>query len=477
MSAFKRASSVRLTLADGIPPVKRQVTETGASIPTDDEHKPVTFQVKPFGCLPVQVFDQIKEYETLLLAVNGSMMYSTENDITMMVASFLRSVLDSLGLLEEVNVYSEIGVFRTRPDVWVVVIRGYPAGVIGVKKPDAKNQSPALDHPNVLGELHDFMCRLKNFYGITPVFGLLTNFISWRVAWFSEDDADEIAEREEDYSGPDVFDNPPEVETSEPKTPVHAIVKEDEEEEEKERGSVYQQGHLTVSKIYTRSDPNNELSRAVTSALLKMLRSSHAQVDLSDLSNRRLIKFEKGDKGSSYWTPLNLDNGIQWNKMAGATKYLFALQDLGHGAHGRVWLACTSGGAICVLKFSLGTKPEEALDKEKGVWDTVYGGIDGISVHREKWGGHHALRMPHFSGVTQKDRGRVLPLVEYTLKNHFNVKRIKHDDVEWRNVGVYQAMDGTEHAVVFDMGSTSAVKPDDNGWESKAIEHLRGEIS
>lgn len=376
MSAFKRTSSVRLTLADGIPPLKRQVTETGASIPTEDEHKPVTFDVKPFGCLSVRIFDMIKNYETLLLAVNGRMMYYTENDIAIMVASYLRSILDSLGLLEKVEVYTEIGVFRIRPNVWLVVVRGYPAGVIEVKKPDAKGQSPALDHPNVLGELNDFMCRLKNFYGLSPVFGLLTNFVSWRVAWFSEDNnADEIAAQEEEYAGPDdVFDAPPrQPDTRETGAPSHTLVEEDEQqEEEKEGASVYQQDHLSVSKIYRRSDPNNELSRAVTSAILKMLRSSHVPVDLSDLSNRRLIKFEKGDNGSSYWAKLKLKDGVQWNKMAGATKDLFAFQDLGHGAHGRVWLTCTSGGAVCVLKFSLGRKPEETLDKEKKAWDIAY---------------------------------------------------------------------------------------------------------
>ena len=481
MSAFKRTSSVRLTLADGIPPLKRQVTETGASIPTDDEHKAVTFDVKPFGCLSAQVFDKIKNYETLLMAVNGRMMYSTENDITKMVVSYLRSILDSLGLIEKVEVYTEIGVFRIRPDVWIVVLRGYPVGVIEVKKPDAEGQSPALDHPNVLGELNDLMCRLKSFHGVTPVFGLLTNFVSWRVAWFSEDNADEIAAQEEDYSGPEVFDAPPEPNTHETSASQssHELVEEDEQQEgENEEFDIYQQGHLSVSKIYRRSDPNNELSRAVTSAILKMLRSSHASVkNLSDLSNRRLIKFGKGDNGSSYWAKLNLKDGVQWNKMAGAAKYLYALQDLGHGAHGRVWLTCTNGGAVCVLKFSLGRNPKENLDKEKKIWDIVYGGVDNIVVYREKWGGHHALRMPHFTPVSREDRAKVLPLVEDTLKNHFNAKGIKHDDVAWRNVGVYQAMDGMQHAVVFDMGSTSAVTVDDSGWQDRAIDYLRCGIS
>lgn len=57
------------------------------------------FDAKPFGCLSVQVFDMIKNYETLLMAVKGRMMVLQKNDITIMVASYVCSVLDSLGLL------------------------------------------------------------------------------------------------------------------------------------------------------------------------------------------------------------------------------------------------------------------------------------------------------------------------------------------------------------------------------------------
>lgn len=45
MSKYKRSAVYQPTLEEGLPPVKRQVTETGASIPTDAEHKRVTFDV------------------------------------------------------------------------------------------------------------------------------------------------------------------------------------------------------------------------------------------------------------------------------------------------------------------------------------------------------------------------------------------------------------------------------------------------
>ena len=472
MSKYKRPALYYPTLEEGLPPVKRQVTETGASIPTDAEHMRVTFDVKPFGLLSDSVFDDIKMHEIPLEAKKDKpMLYATENDIAGLVVVFLRSVLASFGLDEYASVFTEVGIFHIRPDIWVVTVQGVPVGVVEVKKPDASAQPPALNHANVLGELNDFMVRLKNFYGIAPVFGLLTNFVSWRVAWLPEDDCDDIAAQEESYNGPHEFTSSNQTKTH--STPAIHQIKDDQEgedddDDDEDTNPVL--GHLHVSKIYHRSDENNELVRAVASCLLKMLRAQHSPINLNDLSDRRLIKFQKGENGTVCWTPLALENGILWDITARTTKYLYALEDLGHGAHGRVWLACTQGGSVCVLKFSLGESPNRALDAGKDAWDKVYGAV-GIKVHREKWNGHEALRMPHFAPVDPMNRGSALPLVRDTLEKHFHANGVKHNDVAWRNIGMFKAMDGTEHAVVFDMGSTSSIK-DDNGWVDQAVQHL-----
>jgi hypothetical protein len=123
-----------------------------------------------------------------------------------------------------------------------------------------------------------------------------------------------------------------------------------------------------------------------------------------------------------------------------------------------------------VLKFSLGESPDRTLDAEKNAWDKVYGAV-GIKVYREKWNGHAALRMPHFAPVHPKNRGNALPLVRDTLEKHFHANGVKHNDVAWRNIGMFKGTDGTEHAVVFDMSSTSSTK-DDNGWVDQAMQHL-----
>jgi len=201
MSAW--SSHKRRKLEDGVPPLERRVTESGASIPKD--HKAVTFEEKPFGLLAPEVFDKIKGYELSLHVKNGVLRYASENDVATHVTNLLNDILAAFGLENLIEVYTEVGIFNVRPHVWGLMAQGYPIGVVEVKKPDKKGQHPALNHPNLLGELNNFMLRLKTFYGITPVFGLLTNMISWRVAWFPEENADEVSSETESFNGPDAF--------------------------------------------------------------------------------------------------------------------------------------------------------------------------------------------------------------------------------------------------------------------------------
>ena len=147
----RKYTSTRPTLGEGIPELKRLVSETGPSIPTDAEHKKVTsVQEKPFGLLGPQTFSEIEHLKTDLKVINGCLNYVTENDIAATVRSLLGSIIDALGLNDDVEVYTKAGVFKLRPDLWVVTLHAMPIGVIEVKKPDLpSSRSTALDHPNV----------------------------------------------------------------------------------------------------------------------------------------------------------------------------------------------------------------------------------------------------------------------------------------------------------------------------------------
>ena len=249
MSAW--SSNKRRKLQDGVPPLERRVTESGASIPKEADHKAVTFEEKSFGLLEPEVFDKIKDYELSLHVINGVLRYASENDVAIHVTILLNDILTAFGLEKLVQVYTEVGIFNVRPDtVWVLMAQGYPIGVVEVKKPDKKSQRPALNHPNVLGKLNNFMLRLKTFYGIIPVFGLVTNMILWRVAWFPEENADEVASETKYYNGPENFQF-----SRSPKclfrVPPHRIDNDDANEAEEEPSGEIIQGDETKEPANT----------------------------------------------------------------------------------------------------------------------------------------------------------------------------------------------------------------------------------
>ena len=82
------------------------------------------------------------------------------------------------------------------------------------------------------------------------------------------------------------------------------------------------------------------------------------------------------------------EHDAKWNEIARPQKFLCAIEDLGRGAHGCVWLTCFSSGAVCVLKFALDDKPD-GLDKEYAFWQQIY---PSFPVFRETWCDHPALR-------------------------------------------------------------------------------------
>ena len=471
----RKYASTRPTLGQGIPELKRLILETGPSIPRDEEHAKVDFVVKEFGLLGPETFREIENFPTDLQVINGQITYVTENDIALAVRSYVSSIVDALGLSGEISVYTEIGVFKLRPDLWVITLLAMPIGVIEVKKPDILPSESALNHPNVLGELYDFMKHLPNFYGVSPAFGIVTNLNSWRIAWFPDDEADAVAaqieEVEEDGEeliptvGSDSLDS----------IASHQIDDDRAEEDDNVECAADEDlsdRRLHVSRIYHKTEEKNVSVKAIGSAILKMSKAKRRPYSdpFEDLDKRSLLKFEKGDNASAFWTRLTLKDGPQWNKVANPSRWLFAIQDLGYGAHGRVWLTCSSSGAVCVLKFSLdGRAP--SLDKEYVVWEKAYS--PQFKVYREYWCGEPALRMPHFAKVAGANQKDFVPLVEATLMASFHSRGLVHQDVSWRNVGQYTEKTGTTKAVVFDMGNIRDLRNgESNEWVVEACRRL-----
>lgn len=463
-----------LTLADGIPTLRRTLSETGPSIPSDEEHKHASFAEAPFGLIPEDAWNHMLHVPSRLFTnPSGELIYSSENDVAAFVKSYVSAVVEAIGLGDMVELHSEIGTFNVRPDLWVVSVTGVPVGVIEVKKPDVTGKPSAMSHPNVLGELYDFLKHLPNFYGVSPCFGVLTNMNNWRFAWLPDDNADAMAAEEERLSDSDeaAADECEDGDCAvEEKVMPHCLIEDEEDPNEDTCDELDTSTRsLRVSQIFDKSD-TTALGRAITAAILKMLRadSQPFSTPFDRLGERTILKFTKGAETAVFWTRLKVKP--RWDCIAKPKKFLFAIKDLGRGADGRVWLTSSSTGAVCVLKFALSGKLSDTMT-EKAAWRRVY---PGIPVNAEIWCGHPALRMPYFCPKLD-DKDTALALVRNCLSTKFAAKGMIHEDVQWRNIGFFkQSRSGkTYSAVVFDLASVRDMREDeDDTWVHMACELL-----
>lgn len=81
--------------------------------------------------------------------------------------------------------------------------------------------------------------------------------------------------------------------------------------------------------------------------------------------------------------------------------------------------------------------------------------------------------MPHFASVLPCRRFDVLDLVQTCLESHFVSRGLVHEDVAWRNIGLYKDGEAEQHAVVFDLGRVRRETNDDEDWVHRAMEKLK----
>jgi hypothetical protein len=82
------------------------------------------------------------------------------------------------------------------------------------------------------------------------------------------------------------------------------------------------------------------------------------------------------------------------------TKNFLLTQDLRGGAHGRVWLASTSSGVGCVLKFQQANVQKDLLEHEAVLWNRLW----NMPARIQTLGGRKALVMPYVFQCCEEDR-------------------------------------------------------------------------
>ena len=374
----------------------------------------------------------------------GGLDYVTEHDIQLFVEAVIIDAISAVGLTGMLGCFNELSVSGLRPDIWVVKQRdGKPVGVVEVKKP-----GPAImEEPKLHGQIYDYMMRLQSFFGLRHVFGIATTYESWRVYWLAGDSEGAAGSASiADGAADSVYCD-------------EAIGEEDggDEEVAAEVADMPPNSRLVHgSGVLAWNDPN--LPNILGSVLLKMNAAPHGWVKLIDPFRPYIIINEK----AWVWKSIAFRPGFRLHhSVLPESGELILLRDLGAGADGRVWYACSLSGRACVVKFLLdeGSKTlVERLEAERRHWLAAH--PDAPKATIRTFDGRRALMMPY-----------ARPKAAWTDEDRENIKDackrmvgagLVHEDAKARHVGwISPAKQGGQpRAVLFDLGHVTEVRGD-----------------
>jgi hypothetical protein len=348
--AIHESSSLEYLFRNGLPPLAQYVSSSSPS--KNKKHDEVKrFDEFPLGRVEVPEMN-LRATSVILLQSQNSrgneLAYGSESDIAGYVKIFIRDVLVACGLNEEIDLFSECSDGVYRPDIWIVRNKnGMPLGVIEVKKP----KSNLLGDPSlrVMGQLFDYMLRLRAFFGQNEIFGIVTTFTEWRICWLP--DSDEAAAACEEVS---LLRDMPKLSSRIHHESNKFVLSED----------FVSARTLHGTECMTRTSSN--LCPSLVSVMLKMSMSSYARVSLIDF-NRMYIKLTPD---SWVWERLPGRDSfkLQLRPPSRLSKNFYVLRDFHGGADGRVWLACDAAGHLVVLKFGYCSN---SMQVEGEVWQNI----------------------------------------------------------------------------------------------------------
>lgn len=375
---------------------------------------------------------------------NACLKWGSESDVQGHVKDVIGDALVLAGLQDKVECFNELGIHNIRPDIWIVVTRGIPIGVVEVKKPKTEHHETSLRNPAICGQVFDYMKRLQTFTGIKNVFGILTSYCEWifcslESSTFTQPIA--YVTRSE-FSVADFPNSPVFISQQSPQTNVELY-----------SDACFSPSFKLKRKIFclpTIYSNETRLIPLLTQVLLKMYYSPMGPVRLAD-HERCYIELSET---SWTWRRISFDR-LNFSKFptSAATCFLL-LYDFRGGADGRVWLACSTTGRVCVIKFYNGNWLPKDVNRECMMWNDIWNLPSRTLTLCSKL----ALIMP-FVVTLPEDQVRNsithMDAVKLAIRN-MSLKHYYHNDLNWRHVGFYEA-EGTKKkkggltAIFFDL--------------------------
>lgn len=419
-------------LWNGLPPlIFSGGSSSSASIPGDHgDAKCTTLNsfMTDIGALSDPFLNDISIiWKTAFRSNQEKLHWGSESDVQGFVKLVIQDCLVLAGLEKKVSCFNELGIHSVRPDIWIVVTScGVPIGVVEVKKPTTSNHQDALENSKVHGQIFDYMKRLQTFTGIENVFGIITSYEKWVFCSLKKRSFQQRANVELEPLPLGVIDYPT--------TPILFSFAQNSKKEIRLDSCASPKIQDFQRKIYCTPAiefNSDQLIPLLTHLILKMYYSPRNPVNLVD-ANRCYI--ELSPKGWS-WRRISFEtlNFLDF-PTAGASRFLL-LYDFRGGADGRVWLACSTTGRVCVIKFYNGNWKQADIERECSIWNRVWN-LPARTLHLCS---KLALIMPFVVSLTEdqvKGSECYLDAVLLAIKT-LSREQYYHGDLKWKHVGFF----------------------------------------
>ena len=295
---------------------------------------------------------------------NKNIQYGNESTIQNCVHDLLCDILYITGNDSELTLLNELTLSSTnkdsstiRPDIWMLRQRqGRPIAIFEVKSPDIDN---TLEHPNVIGQLYDYMEKIRSFYGQNDVIGVLTNFNKWLFCWFP-------------YSDEFIFEG---TNTNNPDIAAAGRL-------------------LHGSKIISVHDEN--FMKYLCYIVIKCTDTTCTPVQLISRSRHYVQLFDSGWK----WSTLKKFHKYSLEFSSFKSDYYYVLRYFLGGMDGNVMLAMNSTFNFCVIKLYHSSRAKYA-ELESRLWVEIY----GVRTVIQKCVDHESLIMPFVVTCTLSSAG------------------------------------------------------------------------
>eukprot|EP00298_Acanthocystis_sp_HF-20_P016845 c21604_g1_i1.p1 GENE.c21604_g1_i1~~c21604_g1_i1.p1 ORF type:complete len:507 (+),score=50.08 c21604_g1_i1:35-1522(+) len=335
-------------------------------------------------------FDEELEIPAAGLTLQAGMpqIFNNEDDVKYYVRCLLNDVIKLTGL--DLQITSELTMLQMRSDLWVLTKNNVPVTIIEVKLP---NKEGVSQKPRIAGQLLDYMLRLKLFYGVEDVFGLISTYNEWRVFWLPSPRTDEVA----------AFTHPNQASTLH--SPEVSI-------DEVKRNKASRK--ITCGKPFSITDPN--IWKLLTTVVKKAYNTGHKNV-------------------STCYCIMMIEGGWDWaiipsaeaeiSPPTGVVEKYYLVQELGYGTDGKAWKAVYSQDSktkICVIKFS----SSEKIKSEKEAYDKISIPTFEVTLNRNP-----ALVMPLFTVIDSWDDMKTK--VQSYLSDLLINKKVIHLDIDKRH--------------------------------------------